>query len=388
MAKPSEANARALSNLFPATKKRKFDVYSAPANSSSAQKKKAFPNKQGRSKSIKVILLHRNNGTIPRGVIREGLKKSGQIKDVPFLRHLSAEEVKLLIQQSFSLDSAFRFLKANKDNSLCLQEKQELTGLDVINLAGHGCLYVEALSASGEPTSTAHSSPPTVHSDSVIKPAMLNATPQPASPQRGIHTSPPQPAVTQPASPQRGIHTSPPQPAVTQPALTQPAITQPAVTQPALTQPAVTQPAVTQPALTQPAVTQPALTQSAVTQPAITQSAVAVCSSPPQPAVHSSPPQPAIHSSPPQHAVHSSPPAASARSELIARADQILAELNVHSCKLEVHIMLAHYLILQAPYVHEGFSIDDYVAFDSDQEVQNVVEVKVGINNYMQHCSV
>ena len=101
LAKPSEANARALANLFPATKKRKFDPLSISA----------FSNK-GRSKLITVVCLDCNSGMIPRGSVREKLQSNGRISDIAFFRYLTYEDIKGIIEQAFSLKSKLIFLKS------------------------------------------------------------------------------------------------------------------------------------------------------------------------------------------------------------------------------------------------------------------------------------
>lgn len=95
---------------------------------------------------ICVVVLD-NYGMIPRGEVRDKLKKNGRIQNVPFLRYLSFEEVKNIILETFSI-SGFQFLKSQKDNTLCVAPKQDLSGSEVIDLAGRGCLYLELLSSS------------------------------------------------------------------------------------------------------------------------------------------------------------------------------------------------------------------------------------------------
>ena len=46
LAKPSETNAHALANLFPATKRNKFDPLCHSANFNSQQKKRLFQTKE------------------------------------------------------------------------------------------------------------------------------------------------------------------------------------------------------------------------------------------------------------------------------------------------------------------------------------------------------
>ena len=134
LAKPNETNARALANLFPATKRKKFDPLCHSANFNSQQNKKAFSNK-GRSKLITVVCLDNDSHKVPSGSLRERLKGNGRIKDIPFFRYFTCEETKSSIEQAFSLSNGFTFLKSLK-NILCVAEKQELNGAELISLAG------------------------------------------------------------------------------------------------------------------------------------------------------------------------------------------------------------------------------------------------------------
>ena len=108
---------------------------SPPVNAGNAQKKKAAFPKKGRPKSICVVLLDvdDHNGAVPRGVVRNELRKNGRIKDVAFVRYLSCDEVNSLIKEVFSV-STFKFLKSQKDNTLCVTPKQDLTGSEVFDL--------------------------------------------------------------------------------------------------------------------------------------------------------------------------------------------------------------------------------------------------------------
>ena len=67
---------------------------------------------------------------------------------------MTCEETKSSIEQAFSLSNGFTFLKSLK-NILCVAEKQELNGAELISLAGKGSLYVTMKSIIS--TDTAHS---------------------------------------------------------------------------------------------------------------------------------------------------------------------------------------------------------------------------------------
>ena len=145
LSKPSEATTKSLSKLFPGTvNKRKFDPLNECINSESKRKKKAAVLQcKGRPKQVKVVYLQSNPVIIPKGTTRETIKKEGRIKDVPFHRFISNDEVKQLINEVFpTFSSEFVFLQGHKDNTLSLASKQDLDGKGVIELAKHGCLYL------------------------------------------------------------------------------------------------------------------------------------------------------------------------------------------------------------------------------------------------------
>lgn len=144
LAKPSEATTKSLAKLFPGTFKRKFDPLSECINSESKRKKKAaVPRCKGRPRQITVVYLQLNPNLLPKGIAREKLKAEGRIKDVPFFRYISRDEVKDLINEVFpNCTKDFVFLQGHKDNTLSLASGQELDGNGVIELAKHGSLYL------------------------------------------------------------------------------------------------------------------------------------------------------------------------------------------------------------------------------------------------------
>lgn len=153
---PSETTKEALSSLFPActsvNKKRKFDPHEACVVASQQHKKKAVnPNFRGRSKALQVIVLKELSNTIPRGPLRERLKKIGRIKELFFHRIMSEAEVTSTITTGFKETSIthYKYLSANrKDNRLAVAEKQQLNGDGIIKLAGSGSLYLQQCTGS------------------------------------------------------------------------------------------------------------------------------------------------------------------------------------------------------------------------------------------------
>ena len=117
LAKPSEANARALANLFPATKKQKFDPLSISVNSNS--KNPAFSNK-GRSKLITVVCnWHDTKGFHERKASEQWLHKRYSIFQV-------YEDIKGIIEQAFSLTSKINFSEVSIEQSVMYRRKTRI----------------------------------------------------------------------------------------------------------------------------------------------------------------------------------------------------------------------------------------------------------------------
>ena len=96
------------------------------------RKKAAFKTK-GRSKLLTVLLVQDIPLSLPKGAAREKLRKSGQVKDVPFQRFLSEDEVTDLIKEVFSnLGSSMdlQYLQPHKNNTLTAAESKILMVLE------------------------------------------------------------------------------------------------------------------------------------------------------------------------------------------------------------------------------------------------------------------
>jgi hypothetical protein len=144
LAKPSEATTKTLAKIFPGSMKRRFDPLEVSANSESKRKKKAAVAKcKGRPKQVTVVYLNSIPKVIPKGTSREKMKKEGRIKDIPFHRFISKDEVQEIIPASFpEFSKKFMFLQGHKNNTLSLFSNQDLDGNGVIELAKHGSLYL------------------------------------------------------------------------------------------------------------------------------------------------------------------------------------------------------------------------------------------------------
>lgn len=108
------------------------------------KKSTSKPKTKGRSKSITVIIVSQLPGSIPKGAARERLRKIGRVKDIPFQRYLNEDEVEELITESFSSlgNIAVQYLQAHRNNTLTVAKQQQLNGIEVIELAKSGSLYL------------------------------------------------------------------------------------------------------------------------------------------------------------------------------------------------------------------------------------------------------
>ena len=105
LAKPSEAEAKALSRLFPSKssgnkRKHPFDPTSECCVQEKQKKKKAATT-EGRVTNVQVILLKCFTPSLPRGRRRTELKDSGRIKMLQFKRSMSPHEVLSQIVRGF-----------------------------------------------------------------------------------------------------------------------------------------------------------------------------------------------------------------------------------------------------------------------------------------------
>lgn len=84
------------------------------------------------------------------------------MKEIPFSRSASSEEIKELINEMFSeFSDDFIFLEGQKNNSLSVASEQYLDGPGVIELARHGSLYLTECTTSAKPNPTESPTPAT-----------------------------------------------------------------------------------------------------------------------------------------------------------------------------------------------------------------------------------
>ena len=166
LAKPSEANSKALLSLFPGlqNRKRKFSPSDECVVAEQHRKKKAGnPSARGRPKMLKVVFLDKLGPVLPKGQARDKLCREGRIKEVPIRRNMTATEVTNILANHFSTGNAceVEYLQAHRDNTLKMSTEQNLDGAGVIRVAGSGSLYLilkkkESSPPRSSPTSRNH----------------------------------------------------------------------------------------------------------------------------------------------------------------------------------------------------------------------------------------
>jgi len=153
LGKPSEADARTLSSLFPSTSgaKRTYSKAFNPLDRCVVSKQK----QQKKSTRIKprkvpvVMIRDQEYDKVPRGHKRRVLLQDGFIKELEFLRNMSSQQVRNTVIRGFSDKVTGKpvvtFLTADpKLHVLTKVEEQEsgANGADVLSLAGQGSLYI------------------------------------------------------------------------------------------------------------------------------------------------------------------------------------------------------------------------------------------------------
>ena len=120
------------------------DHLTLPLNASQRAKKKAT-NQRMKTKTLTVVLLKEKPAIVPKGHSRHKLKDSGRIAKLQFKRCMKASQVRNIISNGFSefegIETA-QYLRCGQDNIMVVNENQELSGDDLIDLAGQGSLYL------------------------------------------------------------------------------------------------------------------------------------------------------------------------------------------------------------------------------------------------------
>ena len=145
--KPKEAEASALSKLFPSqsarlSSKLNFDPNDECVSASAHAKKKAFK-KKPKTCSITVVLLKKFKSALPKGKERRELNAAGRIKNINFHRLMTSHDVKSVLQKAFRSVKelkSFIVLENEGGSKLVCADYQQLTGKEVVDR--RGALYI------------------------------------------------------------------------------------------------------------------------------------------------------------------------------------------------------------------------------------------------------
>ena len=82
--KPTQAEAKAISQMFSTSKNEKKRLFDPLADSivepQKKKKKKAIPSKKSKPTNLKVFLLDKQQTKVPKGEVRKLLEKEGRVK--------------------------------------------------------------------------------------------------------------------------------------------------------------------------------------------------------------------------------------------------------------------------------------------------------------------
>ena len=153
LGKPSQADARVLSSLFPSSESRPlkrsssvFDPLNECIVSAQKRKRKAVRIKP---RKVTVVVVHRETTVVLRSGKRRALKQEGNIRQLQFVRTMSPQ-VKNALFRGFpdklgkNETTEITYLQPNPQiHTLTPINKTDYDGGDVIDLAGQGSLYIQ-----------------------------------------------------------------------------------------------------------------------------------------------------------------------------------------------------------------------------------------------------
>ena len=145
LSKLSHNEAKELGKLFPScagTKRGQpsFDPHQEFHGLPDKKKKKRASTSQGRPVSVTVCCLPHSTPFIPKGKVRNNLKKQGRIQDILLTRSMTSSTVRDSITRAFKdIHNQWVYLEAGQDNLLS-ETKQSLDGNAACSR--RGCLYI------------------------------------------------------------------------------------------------------------------------------------------------------------------------------------------------------------------------------------------------------
>lgn len=150
---PSKADAKALSKLFPSSRKSEkrssslvFDPTSECVVAPQQRKKKRSLSLSRSNKPFKIscFLIRSLARGVPRGNYRADLRRCGNEAQVQMMRNMTKERVKVTILQAFNHISNYSFLMCSQDGKLHIAENQCPNGENILQAVGGGksSLYI------------------------------------------------------------------------------------------------------------------------------------------------------------------------------------------------------------------------------------------------------
>ena len=152
VAKPPDHTKSILNKLFPVraegrvAQKRRFDPSDkSVAELSKAKKKAAVPRLGGKLRSVTIVLLDTPVSVVPKGKARRALEQNGRVRKAKIHRSMSASDIREVVCKTFSNLPCARkakFMCCGQDNYLRFMSNQDLSGDEVVKLAGSGSVYM------------------------------------------------------------------------------------------------------------------------------------------------------------------------------------------------------------------------------------------------------
>ena len=155
--KPTEAEARAISQYFSTPnreKKRPFDPLADSVVEPQKKKKKraipthvkkaAVPVKRGKPTNMKVFMLDKNQRKVPKGEDRKRLERRDQVQTVKIYRGMNSDELKEAILNTFKWLRSYTILACQSGGtSLVVNDNQHLSGEEMVKRRGPLYLAIE-----------------------------------------------------------------------------------------------------------------------------------------------------------------------------------------------------------------------------------------------------
>ena len=141
MKKPSQAEAKAISQMFSTSKNEKKRPFDPLADSivepQKKKKKKAIPSKKSKPTNLKVFMLDKQQKKVPKGEARKRLEKKDRVQVIKIHREMDSDELKEAILNTFKWVHSYSILTCESGgHSLVESDDQNPNGEDVVKRRG------------------------------------------------------------------------------------------------------------------------------------------------------------------------------------------------------------------------------------------------------------